>query len=162
MKPKKKFGFKTKPKERVLKPVSSDEPKEIQSSIDFITQEMNLGYTISNLENQRHQLKRDEIQYVSGVDSGIDLIVKSCSSAIIDLTSADIIINTLNIVQCEKIIVIVKPIKGSCFIDNVTNSIISISCHQVYKFSLCLDLLYSFECIPVAVLTFISMFIGKL
>lgn len=60
-----------------------------------------------------------------------DLLIQDCSESYIDLTGTDNIFSTIHILNCSKIVLISNPVMGPVFINDCTNSVLVLGCHQV-------------------------------
>ncbi|KAI3657847.1 hypothetical protein MP638_001685 [Amoeboaphelidium occidentale] len=59
-----------------------------------------------------------------------DLLIQDCSESYIDLKGTDYIFSTIHILNCDKIVLISNPVMGPVFINNCTNSVLVLGCHQ--------------------------------
>jgi len=115
--PKKKFGFKSKPKVEIeeVKPQEDLKPQELKSSVDsnFVT--------IENLDGEVIEYEHERI-------AGADVLIRNLTECVIRLEGSP---STLRIKDVKNCKILCGPVYTSVFVDSAVDSLLFICCQQL-------------------------------
>ncbi|RNA35437.1 tubulin-specific chaperone C [Brachionus plicatilis] len=122
--PKKKFGFKSKQKmttlESAIQKAETQNVKEEKKSESLIFDNSN-SCMIKSIRDQSYTKLEDEV-------NGKDIAIVDCQNSVIQIMGNPSVVQMSNVDSCT---ILCGPLSGSAFVNNVKNSDIVISSHQL-------------------------------